>query len=79
MSSTLSGHVSAPVLSSEEWLTIQVYVRTALALPTNEASMRQQLLMQPDEAIEPFQKIIDAYKNISAHCKCGTTRPLPRP
>lgn len=57
------------VLSKEAWLTIQVYVQTALALPTDAASMRDRLKMKSDESIEPFQKIINAYTDIYKHCK----------
>ena len=65
------------LLSKEEWLAIQVYAKTALALPISEAAMRQMLMLDVKESIEPFQRIIDAYKDIYLHCKEWDDKTFP--
>ena len=63
--------------SSQQWVAVEVYAKTALALPITEALMRQALLLEKSESIEPFQAIINAYVDIYAHCKVWDETTFP--
>jgi hypothetical protein len=65
------------LLSSSPWAAVQVYAKTALALPITEKLMRQTLLLEAAESIEPFQRIIDAYSDIHQHCKVWDEKTYP--
>ena len=66
------------LLSTQEWLSIQVYVKTALALPITEAAMRQILMLERSDSIEPYQRIIEAYKDIHRHCRNWDETTFPK-
>lgn len=74
----LRGANGAFLLSAAEWLTIQVYTRGAAGLPVSETLMRQELNMADTDPIAPFQRIIDAYKDINAHCKTWDEVTFPQ-
>lgn len=65
------------LLSSAQWAAIEVYAKTALALPVTEELMRQTLLLEKSESIEPFQPILNAYRDIFQHCSVWDHETFP--
>lgn len=58
------------LLSSAEWLAIQVYVNDAVSLPTNTDAFQKSLGPDaPPINTADFKSLIDCYATINAHCK----------
>lgn len=71
------------LLSRPEWLSIQVYVRNALGLPTGEAAMHRFLQTSADEPeakgfVQELGDLLGAYGAINSHCKAWQLETFPR-
>lgn len=68
-SDIIGGEGDSPfALSRSEWSTLQRYVLEGIYLPTTEYTMRQAIRMLPTDDIKLFDPLLDAYKNVKAHC-----------
>ena len=73
----LGGKGKPFILSTAEWISIQVYVKEALALPITDKQMRAQLGMPATEPIQRFLPIITAYNTINGHCSTWQNQTFP--
>ena len=55
-------------LSKPEWIAIQTYVTDVLALPTNDAELRNYLGSGAPKDLSDFDRLIAAYQAMNKHC-----------
>ena len=70
------GQIAAPakpggrafLLSSAEWLTIQVFVANAVTLPTTEQTFKDMLGPKAPDDLKDFEPLIACYESLNTHC-----------
>ncbi|SEO98816.1 alpha-xenorhabdolysin family binary toxin subunit A [Mucilaginibacter sp. AW1-7] len=65
------------VLSTNEWLSIQVFVTGAMLLPTTTALLQKTLPAVPSGGIEQFEPLVKGYKNLYDICDTFDTVTKP--
>lgn len=64
-----TGAGSPFILSKPEWVSVQCYVVSALHLPTDQKSMREELPADPPGGMDQFNDLLSAYKSLHDHCQ----------
>lgn len=66
------------ILSSTEWLAIQTYVESGMALPTTDDAFKKLLGSGAPSDLSDFKPLIDAYKLINGHVTGWQTDTFPK-